>query len=361
VKNKSIYIGNSQMAQIYLTDAKTGEFVLYDTDSPTGVVNLIDADTGEYFEWNLASPAGTLKVLDADTGQFVTLDYTNGTGVYTLIDENTGQYIDRDLSASCTVYLIDTNTGRLISVPFSAIGSSTYHLHFEGTNSVTATPGGTALNNLPANDFTISFSMKMNPSVGVETWAGGYIFHKSSLNDGDTGDWDIGISDNGNGHRWGFMEIYDSSFANSYYLDFPATGYDFDKLHDGQYHHFEVGYDASAKSAKVFVDGVQITDVFEAYNGTYETNGYVGNDAGGSIEISDTGSYPLFADMRWMAVYNNLQHSTNFTPPSLTECPAADANTVLRLALDEGTGTTLHDTSGNGNDFTANGQTWEAD
>jgi hypothetical protein len=79
---------------------------------------------------------------------------------------------------------------------------------------------------------------------------------------------------------------------------------------------------------------------------------YLGAGEGG-------GPYRLTGRIAEVRVSNIARYTAPFTPQIRF---ASDANTMMLLHFDEGSGTTAHDSSGNGNDGTLNGTvTWVVD
>lgn len=220
----------------------------------------------------------------------------------------------------------------------------TFHLNFDGVNDKITVPHATSINNLPLGDFTVEFVSK-----GFDL-ATGNVLAKTN---GDDAGW----------------QIYASLFEGSWYLIALLTFDNWGGSVSGispaidvtNSHHYEWSWNVSTLKFHLFIDGVEVMLDDNTISGTYTA---YDNDSGNNLSIGfDEGasSSPLKFALNWLRVSNIVRHSSNFTPPSLTVCLASDANTVLRLALDEGTGTDAHDTSTNGNNGTISGATWEAD
>ena len=347
------------MTTLHVTDQNTGQIVEVNLESPTGSLYIRDVE-GNLIQLDLNSPSGIVKVTDADTGQTLTLDYSNPDIVVTVIDPNTGQFVDIDFSnASGNLYAIDENTGEFVLVNIASArfvnsirgvalsissSNSTYHLNFDGgVNDKVIIPAAAPLNNLPTEDFTVEFSV--SDLVITENYH--IVFSKMSEASG----WAVNFANQGG--LWIELTIYTDATELDYY-DFwaPISGY-------GQ--HYELSWDAQSKTMSMFEDGEPL---FVEDFGTNPVTSY-SDDADGDLEISFDSyfEYPhgLIGSLYWLRVSDVIRHTSNFTSPSLTECPADDENTVLRLALDEGSGATANDTSGNNNNGTITGATWESD
>lgn len=220
-------------------------------------------------------------------------------------------------------------------------GASTYHLNFDGSGDFVIVPASASLNNLPLGNFTAEW-------VGSSTWLGGFsqeILYKAG---GDEIGWEIHRNDASLSFWVNFDEEYVLYVSRS--IDVSAIS---------GVHHFECVFTASPRQMKMFIDGVEPSYT----ESTTDTTGTYPGDSGNVLDIygNAPAGYDNQGQLNWVRISNIARHTSNFTPPSLTTCPPADANTVLRLALDEGSGTTANDTSGNSNNGTITGATWAAD
>jgi hypothetical protein len=218
----------------------------------------------------------------------------------------------------------------------------TYHLNFDGVNDKITIPHAARINNLPAGSFTLEFS----GIIGGD----GQIFAKCTE------------------AEEGFDSYYFTgqgllfNVANVDFVGYYSTGWAESNFDIQGHHHYEIDFNIATQTAQLFIDGVAKTN---AAGLTYTDAPFVYD---GSDVLQDLliGMYPpdlnpFSGKISWIRISNIARHASNFTPPSLTECPPSDGNTVLRLALDEGTGATVNDTSGNDNDGTITGAAWEAD
>jgi hypothetical protein len=237
---------------------------------------------------------------------------------------------------------------------------STYHLNFDGVDDLITIPASPSLNNLAYGDFTVESVTKVVSNGAFDDLPYGALFCKMDNNVG----WQWSIVNEGASWRYSAVEMYcDPNGDDYFYYDAPDT-YELAEVNDGQFHHFEANYFSSTKTVKIFVDGVLQVNGDYTKLGDFQANGFTGDDSAGDLTIGKLWYTPYYwhkGSDRWFRISNVARHSSSFTHPSLTTCPAADANTVLLLALNEGTGTTVTDTSGNNNNGTITGATWEID
>jgi len=227
----------------------------------------------------------------------------------------------------------------------------TYHLTFDGVDDQIAVPASASLNDLPLGNFTIDFSFEDAPGIHE-----GY-FAKKGIDEGNMAvrrGWSFYRYKNAEG-SYIYASAYCGEVSQFLYVDTLA-----DILIPDGINHYEVVFDFVAKEARLYLNGVSIgVDDSNWTSAVYQTDASlplsVANGLWGGVP------YPALGDMHWFRISNVARHSANFTPPSLTIAPASDANTVLLLKLDEGSGTTANDSSANNNDGTITGATWVDD
>lgn len=220
---------------------------------------------------------------------------------------------------------------------------ATYHLNFDGMDDKIVVPASTSLDNLSANNFTIDFSAKIN-----------FVANRYFLKKGAPDEFDSGI-------------VIANGAANKFsaYLYYSSGEYAFVGLLSNPnfaVHHYEFVFQSSIKTFKVFIDGVEAIYQFNIS----ATSGAPLPDAGYGLwimnaTVSGGGTRPENGDLYWLRISNYARHISNFIPPNLSICPPNDANTVLRLALNEGNGNNVVDTSGNNNRGVITGATWIMD
>ena len=112
-----------------------------------------------------------------------------------------------------------------------------------------------------------------------------------------------------------------------------------------QWHHFAITIDGSGNSTS-WLDGQMVYQEYTGYGPATDTVMYLGAEAGNQHFFDGL--------IRTVRVSNTVRYSSSFTP-SFTW--STDSDTFV-LWTASGSGTTLDDRSGNGNDGTINGATW---
>jgi hypothetical protein len=108
-------------------------------------------------------------------------------------------------------------------------------------------------------------------------------------------------------------------------------------------------------AVEMFIDGKQQQVITIPNKGSTDPADYdVTNDAPLYIGRQPDGQY-LNGEISELRITNSVVYSSDFTPQ---ETLSKLADTVALYHFDEGTGTKLTDSSGNGNDGTINGATW---
>jgi hypothetical protein len=219
-----------------------------------------------------------------------------------------------------------------------------FRLNFDGVDDKVTILHSASIDNLPLNDFTVDFSV--NHANIIET------YHSILTKETELGSWQISFSNQSG--LWIEFAIYTSTNDFLYY-DFLS-----EITNSSGHHHYELSWNSTTKNVKVFEDGVPLSS--EDFG--FEPAEYL-DDSSGSLLMGEggllLGGSHLDGAISWLRISNIVRHTSGFAPPSLIVCPASDANTILRLALDEGNGTLAHDTSGNDNDGIISGATWELD
>lgn len=114
---------------------------------------------------------------------------------------------------------------------------------------------------------------------------------------------------------------------------------------------------ASYTKPRLWINGVEVT-----YQSTADRSGAVVDDSSDTLYAGNRGAgdRALDAFVGWHRISKVVRYTDTFTLPALDEPPEIDANTVLLVTLDEGAGTSIADSSGNGNNGTLSNGTWIA-
>jgi hypothetical protein len=131
--------------------------------------------------------------------------------------------------------------------------------------------------------------------------------------------------------------------------------------HDSAWHHIAMTFDdAGDRKVRIFIDGAE-PGAYDIQNVT--GNGAVKSDAAfnGSIGCGYDGAYRMTGRVGWVRISNNVRYTVAFTPIARNAPPASDANTIRLFKMDEGSGTTINDTSANAQDGTLTAGSWVVD
>ena len=127
-----------------------------------------------------------------------------------------------------------------------------------------------------------------------------------------------------------------------------------DQLDDDQWHHIAGIYDHSVGESYLFIDGV-LNDSYTLSDDFLSSSNklYINNWA------PFAGEFHYDCDIASVRITNGVRYSSAFTP----EFPlASESNSIIALDFTTGSGTTLSDLSGNGNNFTLyDGAAWGTD
>jgi len=138
------------------------------------------------------------------------------------------------------------------------------------------------------------------------------------------------------------------------WIDFGLFESDDEHPEPNVWTHIAVTFDSDLNIAEIFVNGVSVgrTNIQHEIQNT-PGNLYFGYHPGDPIYNSMTGT------LDEIRISDNIRYTSNFTPP--TNEFTSDANTVALYHFNEGSGTSVTDASGNGNNGTIYGATWSTD
>ena len=219
-------------------------------------------------------------------------------------------------SATLTVAGDFTTSGGLI-------GKSA--LVFDGTDDIAHIPDNAAISGL--TNMSVEVWAKY-PSSGVSTYS--YIIRKNA-------EYQLGIDNNGY-----FYGIFHDGTAER---DFVGNV----DYRDGKWHHFAGTWDSTSGTGKFYVDGKLI--------GTSSGNAVPINNHGGVVSIGGrdadgTCSSFFEGSMDEIRIWNDVRTESEIRAGMFGTYSSSEAGLAGRWACDEGTGTTVADSSSNSNTLT---------
>lgn len=204
---------------------------------------------------------------------------------------------------------------------------------------------GSALNFNGANDYVGILDIDLGNTLTIEAWIridGGFGTFGGIIGSQGWGPGDIHFQINpqyGNKLQFGLFGLQPSSFMHSTTV--------FDESEYGVWHHVAATYDGNSGVGKVYVDG----QLQETTTGLNNVQARLYNPRIGST----------YDNGRW---FNGLIDELTIYDKALTEEEIqnryndSESELLAKWSMDENTGETVIDSSGNGNDGTINGATW---
>lgn len=128
-------------------------------------------------------------------------------------------------------------------------------------------------------------------------------------------------------------------------------------LNDNIWHHIAMTYsNAGDRKIRIFLDGSEPGSYVRQVAGV----GAIVSDAATNCFIGAAyGGYGFFTGKGgWARISNSIRYTSPFTPISRLYPPANDANTIRLFKMDEGTGTTITDSSSNAQNGTLANGSW---
>lgn len=212
-------------------------------------------------------------------------------------------------------------------------------IHFNPTNNTYISGGSaTAIDDKVASPFTAEGYFRTHGSATSQTQirliSKGYI---------GTAGWSMYID--GTNDRLG-VEIKTST--TNYVVFYNNAG-----VTDGDWHHIAF-FNSIDDKIRLLVDGVRLvigTTIVGTITSDASYNLLIGTNPGGSS--------PQWIDMAWIRLSNTVRYgSATNTVPGRDNPPSSDANTLLLWKVDEGSGTSLADSSSNSNTGTIYNGVW---
>lgn len=121
------------------------------------------------------------------------------------------------------------------------------------------------------------------------------------------------------------------------------------------WHHVAMTYDNGGdRKIRAFCDGAEVS-----YNSQVAAEGDILTDASVGAYVGKYEGGPTHNGyVGWVRISNVVRYTSNFTPAARCAPPDTDSNTIMLLKLTEGSGTTVADSSANGNDATLTSVEW---
>jgi len=282
---------------------------------------------------------GDLTVGNGSAGDFATSDNI----IFTAnITPTAGGAVTVDIAAGvCTDAAGNGNTA---ATQFSIIYAPTFAVVFDGTNTYLMLGSEGTLDDIQDNAFTAEGWFKITASAAGLTRP---LIEKVGASAGTVG-WGLYY----NTAKFGAQV---ACLTASAWREFSATP------HDSTWHHFALTWDdAGDRKVRIYVDGAEPG----SYNLQDVTgNGAIKSDAAFQASIGcayDTNNR-MTGRTGWGRISNTVRYTEAFTPDARDAPPANDANTLRLFNMDEGTGTTINDSSTNAQDGTLTSGTWAID
>lgn len=225
----------------------------------------------------------------------------------------------------------------------AAAAASYYVIDYNGTTTKINGGHGASLADLCLVNLTAEAWVK--PTGWGESSGGGQVFSK--YNSGYSAGWELT-----------FRQSV-TSFAAFVKTNVGYEGGNFAPTQspDSAWRHVALTFTgASTKILSLFVNGVKSSTTV-GVTGTPSADGATSDMIIGNLA---DGSRTFAGSIGWMRISNSIRYTGTFTPVARCSPPATDGNTVLLYKLTAGSGTTITDSSGNGNAGTLTSGTWTA-
>lgn len=158
---------------------------------------------------------------------------------------------------------------------------------------------------------------------------------------------------------WGFGYQTVRWNANIACLTTPASSTVNGTPHDSTWHHIAMTFDdAGDRKIRLWFDGAEMAYASQTA-GVGAVKSAAAQNAG--IGTAYDGTNKLTGRIGWQRISNVVRYTVPFIPAGRDAPPANDANTVRLFKMDEGTGTTITDSSTNAQNGTLANGTWVAD
>ena len=239
--------------------------------------------------------------------------------------------------------------GNCLEISGTATATQAYPLVFDGDTSEVDLGSPAVLDDLP--DFAVAGNgqIQIDAWVKGDGWGEGNAGIIAGKNADDTVGWNFDLVQ-ASGGLGGVVRCAGVTAQTRIGTD--------DWTPDSAWHHLVMSYDETGtRLIYIAIDGVWVTtySLQTASVGNYTPD----NAANVIIGNRDDGSRGFDGEIGWLRIWSTLNYTvgTDFTPP--VRCPLPGAVPASEwLGIHEGSGTTINDLSGNGNNGTAANTTW---
>ena len=281
-------------------------------------------------------------------GDSVMLDAGTGYNSYLW---NNGATTQRIYASTTGNYSVSVSNGLVNSIPNQQSllfnGDSTHYVEVQNNN----------LNEIN-NEATVEVWLYKNQKAWFEG-----IISQGPQSSGFEPNYNINLFHPANDINWSTQEGDTERFVFFTASGISAGTFDFRHIFDSVYalpfnewHHLAITLNNNTKIAKMFVDGLEFTSKDysndQGFNLSSLENLYIG------CYGLNEGIYSNYGNIDQVRLWNKALSESELQ--TLVSCPPSglENDLVGYWALNEGTGTTVSDLSGNGNDGTINGATW---
>ena len=198
-------------------------------------------------------------------------------------------------------------------------GETQYYLTFDGSSSSVDCGSDNSLDDLHDNALTVEAWVRFDIVSSIQ----GVVTKREGSQVG----WAFYLDSSNNRM---LAKIYSSG-------DDGETVSSINSISTSTWYHVAFTYDdATYTEPRVWLDGVEDTNIIRAKTGT------VNSDATQKLFIGafSASSLRLNGDIAWVRVSDNIRYTTGFTPDAKDAPPVVDGNTVEQWNLNDGSGTT---------------------
>lgn len=226
--------------------------------------------------------------------------------------------------------------------PAAAAGAAAYYsVDYNGTTTRIDGGHGASIADIAAGNFTAECWLK--PTGWGESTLGGQVFSKYSSS--YSAGWELTLRSS--------SSRYEAYIKTS--TGYEGGNFEPDTSPDSAWHHVAVTFTgAGSKVISFFFDGIKSVTTISV-TGAPSADEVTSNWSIGALQ---DGSRTFAGAIGWIRLSNSVRYTANFAPIARCLPPATDGNTLALYRLTEGSGTSVADSSGNGNTGTLENGAW---